>query len=164
MTDLLNITSGRIVIRDTDGSIAFDTDERPFLPLASITGAITINEASSTANSSEVTSYTDRLPSPTLLGTCPAQCNVVRGAFYAATAGASFGDTGVPVGWYNASGTYVHAFENRSMCAYTFVATGGGVYLNERSVVIARRPSSGSVTLTIYAVTLTYKLIAGVFL
>lgn len=163
MTDLLNITSGRIVIRDTDGSISFDTDERPFLPLASINGALTINEATSTANSGAVTSYTDRTNN-FYLGACAAQCNVVRGAFYVNTAGASFGDTGVPIGWYNASGTYVHAFENSSMCAYTFIATGGGVFLNERSVVVARRPSSGSVTLTIYAVTLTYKLIAGVFL
>lgn len=163
MTDLLSITAGRMVIRDTDGSISFDTDERPFLPLASVTGVITLNEASSTANSSAVTSYTDRATYH-VLGSCPVQCNVVRGAFYVSTAGASFGDTGVPIGWYNASGSYVHAFENRSMCAYTFLATAGGVYLHERSVVIARRPSSGSVTLTIYAVTLTYKLIAGVFL
>lgn len=164
MTDLLEITSGRMVVRDTDGVIAFDSDERPFLPLTTtISGSVTISERSSSANSTTITSYADE-NNPIFLASCPSACTVVRGGFYVSTAGSSFGDVGVGIGWYNASGSYVHAAENRVMCAYTFYASGGGVYLNERSVVVSRKPTSGTRTVTIFAVTLTYKLIAGVFL
>lgn len=160
MTDLLNITSGRIVIRDTDGSITFDTDERPFLPLATINGSITVPERSGTSNSGGIVTLSD-VNASTLIATCPAVCNVLRGAFYVSASGA-FGITGL--GYFNAGGTYIHAREAATICAYTFYASGGGVYLHERSIVMADVPASGSQTQTIFAATLIYRLIAGVFL
>lgn len=160
MTDLLSITSNRIVIRDTDGSITFDTDERPFLPLATINGSIAIPAREGTSNSSGIVTLAD-INQNTLLATCPAVCNVVRGAFYVSASGV-FGLTGL--GYFNAGGTYIHAREAATICAYTFVASGGGVYLNERSIVMADVPASGSQTMTIFTATLTYRLIAGVFL
>ena len=48
--------------------------------------------------------------------------------------------------------------------AYTFYASGGGVYLNERAVVTAQVPASGTRSAILYPPTFTYKLIAGVFL
>lgn len=160
MPDLLEVTSARMIVRDTDGTNVFDTDERPFVPLATISGSISFNERTATSSTSAVlTSYNTTNDYP--LGTCPSVCNVIRGAFYVSAATPQ----GVAnVGYFNASGTYLHWLaEGATAVAYTFYTTGGGVYLNERVVLIAQVTATGSGrTATLYSSTFTYRLIAGV--
>lgn len=159
MPDLLEVTSARMVVRDTDGTNVFDTDERPFVPFARINGSISFAERSATSNSSGPTSVIDTSVD-TLIGTCPAVCNVVRGAFFVS---ASTAQGVANVGYFNASGSYIHWLaEGATAVAYTFYTSGGGVYINERVVLLAQTPSSGTRTAVLYASTFTYRLIAGV--
>lgn len=162
MTDLLDISSGRIVIRDVDGAVSFDTDERPFLPLASLSGSISFPERIASSNASGIQTYYDVTAGPYYLGACPSACNVVRGSFFVSSAGYN----GVAnIGWFNAGGTYFHYMaEGSTAVAYTFYASGGGVYVEERAVVIAQVPTSGTRQVTVFSTTFNYKLIAGVFL
>lgn len=160
MVDLLQIEANRIRIRDTDGTTVFDTNERPFLPLTSVSGAVGFSSRSATSNSGGIVS-TSNVDDPTFIASCHPSCNVVRGAFYVAASG-SFGVTGI--GWFNAGGSYVHYYEANCMAAFTFYASGGAIYLHERSFLRAATPTSGTTTITMFGGTFSYKLIAGVYL
>lgn len=161
MVDLLSIEANRIRIRDTDGTVTFDTDERPFLPLKQIAGTWSWPTRTVTSTASSV--GTLDVDATHALDSCPAICNVVRGAFYASVTSGSAGVVGL--GWFNAGGSYVHYNEQSSLAAFSFIASGGLITVNERVYLRAFKPATlSSLTLTMYAGSLQYKLIAGVYL
>lgn len=133
MTDLIDISSTGIVLRDTDGSVRFDTAEGLFHPTDSLSGSQALSWGAYNAS----TSY--NLTNSYAIGTCMASSTIVTGALWVD------GDTETPSGLaFSANGTYVHRMhwlnavsdtrmlQVRHAIAYTFEATGGVVYLRER--------------------------------
>lgn len=168
-------SAGRILV--TDGaSTVFDTDERLFtVTNGPITGSLTLPTRTATRTST-VNNFVDVEANTTLASINPS-ANTVRGAFSAVV---SSGITGAVSnkGWYNASGSYVHALLPRnpalggtgnaglpSIAVYTFIASGGVLYLNERVRLESNITLSTGVTTTLIlpGVTLTYYLLAGTF-
>lgn len=133
MTDLLDISPTGIILRDTDGSVRFDTAEGLFHPTDSLASSINLSWGTYSA----ATAYD--LTNSYAIGTCMASSTIVTGAMWVE------GDSETPAGLaFSANGTYVHRLHwlfdvsdtrmlsNRHAIAYTFEATGGIVYLRER--------------------------------
>lgn len=171
MTTLLSVSSGAIVFRDTSGNIIFDSSEKLFQATSRHTGTKVVGSwtASYNAGSGTITDVnTDTAHS---LATINADCDTVVGAFKVSIASGSQGVAGV--GWFNASGSYVHYFDSsipartvcQSMAAFTFRASGGSLFLHER-VVLRAYVGLGAPTnsLTLQQITFDYNLYVGSFI
>lgn len=174
MTNLLQISGGAIVIKDTDGTTVFDTNERLFCATNSVSGSVVLNGYTATEPSSGTPT---RINVDTLhaLSSINSSADIVRGSFFVSTTDG----TGVVTsrGWFNAGGTYVHQFVGTGagaspnsnlvvscIAAYTFIASGGTLYLHERVYMRAAFPSgTGTNTVTFPAVTFSYNLLCGTF-
>jgi hypothetical protein len=161
--------------RDTDGSTIFDTEERLMALTdrasgsAGAYGPYTATQTTTTNTNVDV----DTLHS---LGSINAAADVVRGSFSVSTV--SGDGTLYNLGWFNASGTYVHLFEPAgpiggpittysqitSISCYTFRAISGTLYLHERVLMTATVPTAGSFSITASALTLSYNLFCGTFI
>lgn len=177
MVDLLDIDGGRIVMRDTDGHVVFDTDERLFTATNSVSGSVTLGSYTAQNRNGVDLSFIN-VDTMHALASINASADTVRGSFAVSVSGGQGLLTGL--GYFNASGTYVHFFDavapvldgggsNHSeiaqAAAYTFVASGGQLYIHERVQLKASNSTSASVTnsITLLAPTLTYNLFVGVF-
>lgn len=172
MVDLLEISPGRIIMRDTDGTTVFDTDERLFTATDSKSGSITRGPYTATDNN--VSSTPIMFETLHNLGSINAAADIVRGSFKVTTAGQG---AVANLGWFNASGTYVHwfganlgvftgtYFETGQFAFYTFEASGGVLYLRERVAAYADPSASSSITnsFTLLQLTIQYNLLCGTF-
>lgn len=169
MTNLLDISSGRIILRGTDEVIRFDSDEKLFQATDRVTGSIgVLGPWTATATNgvkSDVNTETNRF-----LKSVNAHCDTVVGAFSLTSVGSpAYGVGGL--GWFNASGTYVHYVSSSGSAgdygfvAFTFFCSGGGLYLNERVVLGAAQPATGGITNThqVLGLTMNYNLYCGSF-
>lgn len=160
----------------TDGAdVVFDTDERLFTVTdGPITGTITTPSRTATRIGSSSTNIPVNVEVDTLIASVNASATTVRGSFAASTSG-SFGVAGL--GWYNASGSYVHFLGPsngalgtggnaglRSIAAYTFFVSAGGLYLKERVALQADFSLSLTTSLTLNPVTLNFYLLVGTFI
>lgn len=159
--------NGRGLITDTDGVVRFDTNGFLFhITDRAINSSITIP----TRNCPKSGSNPTIIEVNHQIGTCNASATHIVGMFKVS---AVSGQSGVPYNkYFDASGTYVHAFspvvggnlgvDNLSLqlyAAYTFRCSGGKVYLEERT----RLPVVGNATVAIPQHTITWKLRAGLF-
>ena len=149
MTNLLEVSSGRIVLRDTDGSTRFDSDEKLFQATTRATGSVSLGPWEATATNGfkgDINSDTSYL-----LQSVNSACDTVVGSFQLTSTGSpAYGVGGL--GWFNASGSYVHYVASSGtigdfgFVTFTFLCSGGGLYLNERVVLGAAQPSTGGIT------------------
>jgi len=153
------------VLRGTDGGIRFDSDEKLFQATERATGSIALGPWSATATWPATRANIDQEINHTLKA-INASCDTVVGAF-SVTSSYSGGVSNV--GWFNASGTYLH-YTNAlggggyGMALFSFVASGGLLVLNERTYLTAIFPSStGTNTHTLLALVLQYNLYVGSF-
>lgn len=174
MVNLLEASAGRIVLRDTTGDIVFDTNERLFTATDARSGSVSLSGYTATntyAGGDTLTNVENMI----LLSAITAGADTVRGAFSVSTAG---GGTVSNLGWFNASGTYVHYFgaagpvlgggnnaQITQFGCYTFIASGGGLYLHERVYLKATTTLSPSTSysVTMLPLTISYNLLCGTF-
>lgn len=168
MTTLLEATSGRLVLRDTDGTTVFDSDEKLFQATTRATGSYSLGAREATATSGSKFDVDEN--NNYLLQSVNAACDTVVGSFRLTSTGSpAYGVGGL--GWFNASGSYVHyvassgAAGDYGFAAYTFFCSGGGLYLNERIILGAAQPSTGGITNRhiVLGLTFDYNLFCGSF-
>lgn len=171
MTNLLEVSSGRIVIRDTDGATRFDSNEKLFYATERRTGSVTIPARTASYFNGSFSDVNNDINH--VLGSINAGCNTVVGAFRVTT---TSGYGVANLGWNNASGTYLHYFEAQdtgirarhvsNAMAFTFIASGGQLILHERTILRAMFTFNQSLTITITvpAVTFNYNLYVGAFI
>jgi len=164
-------SANRMVVTDVDGTTVFDTNERLFtVTNGPLQGSITLPTRTATRTTAANNSV--NVNTNHTITAVNASANTVRGAFFvtAPSRGALLN-----LGWFNASGTYIHLLEPRfpalgtdttnaglpSIAAYTFVASGGSLYLNEQCRLESNPPTGGSTTLTLPGATFQYYLFAG---
>lgn len=153
----ITVGSGRILITDTDGSTAFDTDEKLFTVTNFLSGGFAVPARTAVTTGTTPTTIID-VDTNHSITAINAYADTVRGAF---SASASTSQGVVGFGYFNASGTYVHYNENGFM-ALTFLCISGVLYLHERTVLRAASTTIGLTnTETIQSVTLSYKLFCG---
>jgi hypothetical protein len=162
----LDIADGRVVITD-QGATVFDTNEALFVTTDYVVGSVTIPARTAITqgfSNGSVSSSPVNVDINHVLGTVNPGANVVRGVF---TATATTGQNIVGLGSYNAGGTCVYPISLGigSLITFTFICSGGSLYLNERSIAQAyfsfRREFTFSVTLS--SIALSYKLYCGTF-
>ncbi len=171
----LQATSNSIVITDIDGSVVFDTNEGLFQATNFVTGTIVIPQRTSqysTSNSfdSIIDQYT------ALSSSINVNCDTVIGAFSISTGGIYPGVSGS--GWFNASGSYVHAIRHRGfsqqeafhrniggMAVYTFEVANGTLNFHEQTTWLRPIPPFSGVTVQyiVNQTTMDYKLYCGSF-
>jgi hypothetical protein len=169
-------SAGRITVTDNDGHLTFDSDEKLFNGTDFVAGTLVIPQRQATFEGNDDGADDNYLNFSVdhVLGAVNGAADTVLGSFRVATAT----NQGVAnLGWFCASGTYVHYWGaigyptrpnehwwNDNRVTYTFVPSGGTLVLRERVFLrsqgyINRVDSS----LTVYAVTLDYKLYVGTF-
>lgn len=174
MATLLDVSAGRIRIKDTDGTTVFDTEERLFCATNSVSGSISVS-ARTASNTNSVNTLVN-FETDHVLASVNTAADTVRGALYVTTTSGSGLIT--DRGWFNASGTYVHQFSATApilasgsnsqvsvFALYTFFASGGTLYMKERVAMRSATSLSPSITLsvTIPASTFQYNLLCGTF-
>lgn len=169
MTTLLEATSGSLILRDTDGSIVFDSDEKLFQATNRAVGSVTRGPWTATKTWPSTVNSVDA-DTNTFLQSVNAACNTVVGSFKLTSVGSpAYGVGGL--GWFNAGGSYVHYQQGLSgsyaLIAFTFFCSGGGLYLKERVLLAAQTPTgSGGDNLRthqVLALTFDYNLYCGSF-
>lgn len=148
----------------------FDSDEKLFQATSREPGTKVIGPwtASFNASGSVITDVnTDTLHA---LKAINPSCDTVSGAFRVSVASGSAGVSGV--GWFNASGSYLHFLSSatgtntvaQQMAAFTFEASGGTLYLRER-VILRAQTGIGAPTnsVTLQQITFDYNLYVGSF-
>jgi len=160
----------------TDGATTvFDTNERLFTVTdGPITGSITFGAYTATRGTGSTNSPVQRNVNTTITS-INGSANTVRGALKVTTSG-SFGVSNL--GWFNASGSYVHLLQPRnpssfplgnvglpSLAVYSFIASGGSLLINEQVQLQSDPPiylsPATSTSLTMAALTIEYYLFAG---
>lgn len=168
MTTLLEATAGRLVLRDTDGSTVFDSDEKLFQATSRSVGSIAIPQRTATATHSVKNDIDADYAH--FLDTVNAACDTVVGSFQITSTGSpAYGVGGL--GWFNASGTYVHYVSSSGtsgdfgFSTFTFYCVAGGLYLNERLLLGAAKPMTGGITNRhiVLGLTFDYNLYCGSF-
>ena len=167
MTTLLSATAGRLVLRGTDGLTRFDSDENLFQATTRATGSVSRGPWTATRTTSVNNAI--NAETNTLLQSVNAACDTVVGSFKLTSVGSpSYGVGGL--GWFNASGSYLHYQQNSGgtswgLVAFTFYCSGGGLYLKERVLLSAATPSSPGITNThqVLGLTFEYNLYCGSF-
>ena len=176
MVDLLEIGAGRIAVRDTDGTVTFDTDEKLFIVTDFVSGSLGLSAQTAHNNNFNDTPFIN-LDTNHAISAINASADTVRGAFSVTTSGGAQGLHAL--GWFNATGTYIHylgdingALGNPTgfalvaqLAAYTFQASGGFLTMNERVRLKSKWSTSPGVTttVTLFGVTIDYKLFCGTF-
>ena len=176
MTNLLDVGAGRIAVCDTDGSVVFDTDEKLFIVTDFVSGSLGISAHTAQNNNFNDVPFIN-IDTNHALSSVNAAADTVRGAFSVTTSGGSQGLHAV--GWFNATGTYIHYLGDingplnnptgfaliAQLAAYTFQASGGALSMNERVRLKSKWSTSSGVTtsVTLFAVTIQYKLFCGTF-
>lgn len=180
----LIIDNGSLSIYDDTSSGApkvYGTDWRLFhytdgisTPMTGTVSTPTRTATRTITSSSNVHDYVD-IDVNTPIRSIHAMADVVRGQFFVSTSGTAYGVSNI--GWFDASGSYVHYLgpnnaalggpgnvSLKSIASYTFYASGGTLYLNERVRLDAPRSFSNGVYRTILnGVTFQYSLRAGTF-
>lgn len=169
MTKLIEVGSGRIVLRDTNGATRFDSDEKLFQATSRVAGTTIVGPwtASYDGGSTIVDVVTDVDHYLTAVNSA---CDAVVGSFYVTT---SDGKGIAGLGWFNANGTYLHHFASahptlqvvcQQFSTFTFFAASGGLYLNER-VLLRANVGIGvpANTVTLTQITFDYNLYCGSF-
>lgn len=151
----LIITPGVITVTDTDGHTVLNTTEKLFYVTNSIVNTVTFPSRALSSDTAVMVNYT--------LGTCLASSTIVRGAA-AVQASGSVGGGSAPVNtWINVSGTYVHSCANNVFQAYTVIASGGTVYVQEQVYAGASSFFPGGQYLNVVGSTMTFRLLIGQF-
>jgi len=158
--------NGRQYITNAAGQIVFDTDERMFTAPVFSQGSIGLPSFSYKYNADRPRSDSYR-DANTLLAAVPASCNVAIGMMRI--------DSGA---WVVANGTHLDQFKFggptgvnmtywwyvRGIRALTFLVSGGGLYLNERTILCpATDGVGGGQTYSISGSTLYWRLYVGTF-
>jgi hypothetical protein len=165
LTTLLQATPGSLILRGLDGGIRFWSEEKLFQATERVSGSIAVGPWSGTATW-PATRVNVNQDINHFLKTIDPSCDTVVGAF-SVTSSYSGGVSNL--GWFNASGTYLHYSNNiggggYGMVLFTFLASGGSLLLNERAYVTATFPGgSGTLTHTVLALTIQYNLYVGSF-
>lgn len=171
MTDLLDVSAGRIVIRDTSGATRFDSNEKLFYAVERVRSSVTIPaRAASFLNGT----YSDaRIDTEHVLKSINVGCDTVVGAFKVTT---TSGYGVANLGWNNASGTYLHYFDDlnpsdriryvANAVSFTFRARSGQLVLHERTILRAMFNFSTTITntITVPSITFDYNLYVGAFI
>lgn len=181
MTTALDVSSGRIVIRDTvaGSDIVFDTDERMFVCTDFIDSSVVGSHVCPARVASSISSTrTDvNVDVDTNIAAINAAADTVFGAFKVTVSG--FDPMGAG-GWFVGNGSYLHAqflmgLNNEDptlhqhfisgAVALTFRASGGQLIFNERTLIRAtfNTSSSFTVTATMPATTVDFKMFCGSF-
>ncbi len=191
MVNLLDLSGTRFLMHDTSGNTIFDTEERLFTVTDfGITGSIqtdgytarnrNVTDTYNTNGGSFVAGILNIDTSHTLTTGLNTAADTVRGAFSVATAaGTQGGVTGL--GFFNASGTYLHYMDGistntptlpagsknamRVVAAYTFLISSGTLSLHERVYIQADIETTNTVTnsITLLRPTFTYNVFVGVW-
>jgi hypothetical protein len=167
-------SASRMVITDTDGTEVFDTDDRLFTVTdGPLTDSVTIGPYTATRGPGTANNPISLSRTLSTLASINASANTVRGAFKVTTSSA-YGVANL--GWFNASGSYVHLLQPRnpssfplgnvglpSLAVYSFIASGGSLLINEQVQLQSDPPISPatSTSLTMAALTIEYHLFAG---
>lgn len=173
MTRLLDISAGRIVLKNTSGDTVFDTDEKQFIVTDYKTGSTSFSSFSA-SNNNFTDSGAGLREQANSLGSVNSFADTVRGAFFVSTA--SQGQL-YNLGWFNASGSYLHLFSGTrgpftpgnvgmgAIVTFTFSVSSGTLYCTRHAKVAAQYSTSSGVTntITVNGVTLDYKLFCGTF-
>lgn len=163
-------SAGRMIV--TDGATTvFDTNERLFtVTNGPLTGSITLPDHTTTQQDSPlVQNFIDVDTNHSLGYSINSSADTIRGAFKVT---ATVTDSAVArlqgLGWFNASGSYVHFMRPRSptlsptsnanaglpnFAVYTFIISGGALYLNEQ-VRLSPNPTGAGSGLTFTTMTL----------
>jgi hypothetical protein len=169
----LDISAGQMVVVDETVDppvIVFDSSEKLFNCTDLVSGSVSLPARSAVAPTGKPT-VTTSIDANHLLGSVHASATHVFGSFVVSTGG-GYGLDGL--GLFNAAGTYVHYqsaqtahngatfFHPTNFAGYTFFASAGGLYLNER-VFLETGTVIPNITLsiTLLAVTFNYKLFVG---
>lgn len=170
----LDISAGQMVVIDETVDppvIVFDSDERLFNCTDLVSGSYSIPDRSAVAPTGKPT-VTTSIDINHYLGPVHASATHIFGSFSVTTSSQTEGIAGI--GIFNAAGTYVHYqsaqkahngatfFHPTNFAGYTFFASAGSLYLNERvfletGTVIPDIPN----VITLFAVTFNYKLFVG---
>src|SRR5262245_21153972 len=167
-------TAGRITVTDTDGHLTFDSNEKLFNGTNFVTGTLVIPQRQATFDGASDTAVNIDTTIDHGLASINAAADTVLGSFRASAAT----NQGVAnLGWFCASGTYVHYWganghpsrtdehwwlDNR--VTYTFIASGGVLRLRERIWLRSQTLSTNlNTSITVFGVTLDYKLYVGTF-
>lgn len=167
---------------DVDGHVTFDTEERLFCDTEGhfITGSIALSgyTAQNKNQSDLVLVNVDSLHA---LASINSAADIVRGSFSVTTSGGTQGGL-TNLGWFNAGGSYIHYFgaiplftgsfptlqsQIAQIAAYTFIASGGTLYLHERVFLKARVDATQptvTFSVTLLPPTFSYNLLCGVLL
>lgn len=174
-------SANRMYVTD-GGTTVFDTDDRLFTVTDTITNSFTLPGRTATEIASPFSQSPVVVNTNHTLHSINSSANTVRGSFKVTatvTGGGSSRLTGV--GWFNASGTYVHMLHARrpalspgstdnaglpSISAYTFIASGGSLILNEQCIMRADPTGGGisSTSLSLPGATLEYHLFCGAWI
>ena len=171
------LSTDRIIISDTDGHIVFDTNEKLFNGTNFVSGSIERpsrqatwrHDPGETGVAHDVNINTD-----VTLASIHASANAVVGSFKVS---ASDGKGVHGLGWFAATGTYVHYWSgqaiqgespgdhhySRNRAAYSFFASGGNLRLNERVTLGADHITNADTSITLSAITFEFKLYCGTF-
>jgi len=152
--------------------VRFDSDEGLFTCTDLVSGEIT--RPAYTAFTDSGGNHTINIDANHALASVNSNADIVLGGMAVTTFGGSQGITGL--GHFNAGGTYVHFQDGgrsfstgaqvnedvTNIAAYTFFASGGTLYLNER-VYLSTNAIAADVTvsLTLLSVRFNYKLFVG---
>lgn len=173
MTRLLDISAGRILLKNTSGTTVFDTDEKQFIVTDYKTGSTSFSSFSA-SNTNAVDIGAGLRTDTNSLGSVNSFADTVRGAFFVTTAGQG---QLFNLGWFNASGSYLHLFLGTpgpftsgnvglgAVVTFTFSVSSGTLSCVRHAKAAANWSTSSSVTnsITVNAVTLNYKLFCGTF-
>lgn len=156
------------------GQTVFDTDEGLFVVTNRITEShvVTAKTARQGGNPKVNTPLDHEVN--TLLSSCNAAANTVRGTIAVTTASGQGGVSNL--GRFNAGGSYMHYqggmtridgrdnFILNAMAVYTFYASAGGLYINERVILQAEFNAGDAMqSITLLETTLAYDLFVGTY-
>lgn len=177
----IETSPNRIVIRD-GSHVVFDTNERMLLLTDYVAGSKTLPKRTasySKKGTNPAKETTVNVNQNHVLAGIHPSAELVVGSFFVSTAG---GGQGVnSLGWFSATGTYVHLWDGWALqaggvqdelgdkrrsynrAAYTFQAQGGQLVLNERVTLQASKIANGT-TYSLLQRNFQYKLYCGTFL
>jgi len=166
--------SGRMSIVNASGETVFDTDEGIFVVTNRVSGSVEMPARSGSQNGFDGWNSPNNTEKNTLLASVNASADTVRGTISVSTVGNEGNISGL--GRFNAGGSYMHyqggitSTGGRvnhvvgSMAVYTFYASSGGLYINERVIIQADFSFADVVTTTtILKSTYNYDLFVGTF-
>lgn len=171
MARLLEVNAGLIRLKDTASRIIFDSNEKLFQAVSYHTGAQVCGSWTASYNANNGAIFDVDTDIVHFLAPINSVCDTAVGAFSVSTSSPGYGVQGL--GWFNASGSYVHYFDAPSattknlcqqFCAFSFECDSGWLRLRER-VVLRALVGIGvpSNSITVNEITFDYKIYVGSF-